>query len=159
MEFVLLAVVVGGFTAIYGRIWLRRRREAPLRREIRARDVSFWTSLDFVKISDSDGWPRWLGLNAPMALFVRGDAFEVSSTFAPIRIAMGFEYYFKANETSVEVSRAPSRISKRVSIVVTGRQLDKEIQLAIASKYKLHLAWNALVSAGATPTGLPPQDI
>lgn len=72
-----------GFAAIYGRIWSRRRREAPLRREARAREVTFRTIPDRVMISDWSARSRWAGITAPMVLLVRGNAIEVSSTVAP----------------------------------------------------------------------------
>lgn len=102
--------VAAGFVFIYGRIWFRRHREAPLRWEIRTRDVTFRTVLERVKVSDSGGWPKWAGVSAPMGLLVRGDAIEVSSSVAPLRVVMGLEYYFPAAETSIELSRSPSLI-------------------------------------------------
>jgi hypothetical protein len=156
---VLALCVAAGFVFIYGRIWFRRHREAPLRREIRARDVTFRMIPDQVKVSDSGGWPKWAGVSAPMGLFVRGDAIEVSSTVAPLRVVMGLEYYFPAAETPIELSRSPSRIYRRDWIVLTGRQAGKDIQVAVTTMNRSRLleAWNALVTAGAIPAGLPPQ--
>jgi hypothetical protein len=79
---VLALCVAAGFVVIYGRIWLRRHREAPLRREIRTRDVTFRTVLDRVKASDLSGRTKWVEVSAPMGLLVRGDAIEVSSSVA-----------------------------------------------------------------------------
>lgn len=95
-----------------------------------------------------------------MALHVRYDSFDISSTFLPFRVVMGMEYYFKSSETSIETSRAPSRSSRLKWIVVTGRQRGYEIKLAITNpnEGQLHDAWNALVAAGATPIGPPPRD-
>ena len=39
MQYVMVTVVIAGLSLIYGQIWLRRRRQTPLRREIRARDI------------------------------------------------------------------------------------------------------------------------
>ena len=75
--------VPAGLVFIYGRIWFRRHREAPLRREIRTRDVTFRTVLDRVKVSDPGGRQKWAGVTAPMGLLVREDAIEVSSSVAP----------------------------------------------------------------------------
>jgi hypothetical protein len=151
--------VAAGFVFIYGRIWFRRHREAPLRREIRARDVTFRTVLDRVKVSDSGGRQKWAGVTAPMDLFVRGDAIEVSSTVALVRVVMGLEYYFPAAGTSIELSRSPSLIYRGDWIVLTGRLAGQDIQVAITTMndHTLLEAWNALVTAGAIPTGLPPQ--
>jgi hypothetical protein len=48
MQYVMVAIVVAGFSLIYGRIWLRRHRETPLRRELRAGDITFRANLDHV---------------------------------------------------------------------------------------------------------------
>ena len=156
---ILALCVAAGFVFIYGRIWLRRHREAPLRRELRAREVTFRTVLDRVKVADSGGWPKWAEVSAPMGLFVRGDAIEVSSSVAPLRIVMGLEYYLLAAGTSIELSRSPSRIYRRDWIVLTGQQAGEDIQLAITTTNDdaLLQAWNALVTAGVIPAGLPPQ--
>ena len=156
---ILAVCVAAGFVFIYGRIWLRRHREAPLRRELRTRDVTFQAVLARVKVSDSGGWPKWVEVSAPMGLFLRGDAIEVSSSVAVLRVVMGLEYYLPAAGTSVELSRWPSRVYRKDWIVLTGQQAGREIQVAIttANDHMLLQAWNALVTAGAIPAGLPPQ--
>jgi|SRR6185312_10886803 len=158
MQYVFLAVVLAGFVAGLGQVWLRRRREAPLRREIRSQNVMFWTRLPQVKVKEGYGRPAWLSLNSSMALYVRGDSFDISSTNLPIRVVMGMEYYFKASGTSIETSRDLSRNSALNWIVVTGSQRREEIKLAIThgNEGLLHDSWNALVAAGAIPIGPPP---
>ena len=158
MQYVFLAVVLAGVAVSLGQVWLRRRREAPLRREMRGQDVTFRVRLPKVKVSEGYGWPRWLSLNSSMALYVRGDSFDISSTIPPIRVVMGMEYYFKASETSIETSREPSRSAALNWIIVTGRQRGEKIKLAITNRNegRLHDAWNALVAAGAIPIGPPP---
>jgi hypothetical protein len=158
MQYVFLAFVLAGFAVGLGQVWLNRRREAPLRREIRSQNVTFWIRLPQVKAKEGYGWPRWLSLNSSMALYVRGDSFAISSMILPIRVVMGMEYYFKASETSIETSRDPSRNSALNWIVVTGSQRSEEIKLAITNGNEalLHDAWNALVAAGAIPVGPPP---
>lgn len=89
MQYVFLAVVLAGVAVSFGQVWLRRRREAPLRREIRSQGVTFWVRLPQVKVSEDCGWPRWLSLNSSMALYVRRDSFDVSSVIPPIRLVMG----------------------------------------------------------------------
>jgi hypothetical protein len=160
MQYVFLAVVLAGVAVSLGQVWLKRRREAPLRREIRGQDVTFLVRLPQVKVSEGYGWPRWLSLNSSMALTVRRDSFDVSSVTPPIRLVMGMEYCFKASETSIETSRDPSRNSALNWIVVTGSQAGREIRLAITqgNERQLHDAWNALVAAGAIPVGPPPVD-
>jgi hypothetical protein len=68
------------------------------------------------------------------------------------------EYYFKANETFIEVSQAPSMISKRNWIIMAGRHDGKEIKLAITGgiEAQLYDIWNALTAVGAVPIGPPP---
>jgi hypothetical protein len=154
MGFVLAVVVAGGFTVIFGKIWLKSRQEAPLRREVRAQGITFRTRLDNVKEKKSREWLR--AMYGEIYLIVRTDAFEISCIISPIRVVLGLQYYFRAGETTIEVSRLPG-IPKREWIVVAGRQLGKEIRLAIAQTRDLRDAWNALVAAGAVPVGLPPQ--
>jgi hypothetical protein len=157
MQYAFLAIVLAGFVIGLGQAWFRRWREAPLRNEIRSQPITFWTRLHQVKVREGSGWPEWLGLNSAMALYVRGDSFDISSTNLPIRVLMGMEYYFRANETSIETSHAPSRNSSLTWIVVTGSRRGEEIKLAIikGNECQLHDAWNALVSAGAIPIGSP----
>ncbi len=160
MQYVFLAVVLASVAVGLGQVWLQRRREAPLRREIRSQDVTFWIRLPQVKVNEGYGWPRWLSLDSSMALYVRRDSFDISSVTPPIRVVMGEEYYFKASETSIETSRDPSRNAALIWIVVTGSQRGQEIKIAIThgNVGQLHDAWNALVAAGAIPVGPPPAD-
>ena len=114
MQYVLVTVVVAGLSPIYGWIWLRRRRETPLRREIRARDVTFRVTLGRVGVRE----PGWLQpdsdfdvpVSSPVELIARGDAFEISSARSLGRAVMGLEYFFRARETSVELNRPIPRI-------------------------------------------------
>ena len=160
MQYVFLAIVLAGVAVSFGQVWHKRRREAPLRREIRSQGVTFRIRLPQVKVSEDCGRPSWLALNSSMALSVRRDSFDVSSVTTPIRLVMGMEYCFKASETSIETSREPSRTSALNWIVVTGSQRGQEIKLAIThgNEGQLHDAWNALVAAGAIPVGPPPAD-
>ena len=112
MQYVLLAVVLAGVAIGLGQVWLKRRREATLRRAIRSQNVTFCTRLPQVKVKEGYGWPIWLSLNSSMALYVRGDSFDISSTNLLIRAVMGMEYHFKASETSIEASRIRPRIPR-----------------------------------------------
>jgi hypothetical protein len=115
MPYVLLACVVVLFSFVYGRIWLQRHRETPLRRELRARNATFRAALKRVTVITS-GWSQQssddeMPIKGPMELIVRGgDAFEVSCPIPPLRVLMGLEYYFRASETSVELNRLVPRI-------------------------------------------------
>jgi hypothetical protein len=161
MQYVLVAVVVAVFSVLSGRIWLRRRRERPLRREMRARDITFRSFLDRVGVIE----PGWLEpqsgsdsgapISRPVELIVRGDAFEVSSTLALGRVVLGLEYFFRACETSVELNRVVPRIygmdDTPPRIVVRGWQAGKKIQLMIRQDDPLEI-WDALTAAGAVPS-------
>jgi hypothetical protein len=160
MQYVLAAVVVAGLSFIYGRFWLRRRRGTPLRREIRARDITFRSHLDRVIVTE----PGWLQpgsdfgtpIFSPVELIVRGDAFEVCSTLALGRVVMGLEYLFRAGETSVELNRVVPRIygmdDTPPRVVVRGWQSGRKIQLTISQKNDPLEIWNALTAAGAVPS-------
>ncbi len=88
-----------------------------------------------------------------LGLYVRGDAIEISSLLTPIRVLAGMEFYFRAPETSIEVSRDPA---VQNWIVLTGSRDGREVKLALAPGKWLHEAWDALVSAGAEPVGPAP---
>ncbi len=158
MQYVLVAVVVAGLSLIYGRIWLRRRRETPLRREIRARDITFRVTLDRVGVRE----PGWLQpdsdsgvpVSSPVELIVRGDAFEISSARSLGRAVMGLEYFFRARETSVELNRPSPRIygiDTPPRIIVRGWRAGRKIQLTVWQKNDPLGIWNALTEAGAVP--------
>lgn len=144
-------------SAMCGRLFLRLRRKALLRREIRARDITFRAVLDHVAVTKS-GWLQpgsdfEVPISNPVELIVRGDFFEVSSGLALGRV-MGLEYLFRASETSVELNRLIPRIygtDTPPRIVVRGWQGDKKIQLTITQQKDPLKVWNALTGAGAVP--------
>jgi hypothetical protein len=82
-----------GLSVRGGRIWSRHRQQVLLRREMRAQEVTFRTSVA-VLLKQPYGWPQWLSLNGLMALIVRGDAIEISGELWPIRMLPGMGYYF-----------------------------------------------------------------
>ena len=158
MQYVVVAIVVAGFSLIYGRIWLRRHHEMPLRREIRTRDITVRAILDRITVIE----PGWLQpgrdfavpMSSPVELIVRGDAFEVSSGNPFGRVVMGLEYFFRASETSVELNRPVPRFHGKDTppqIVVRGWQGGKKIQLTIKQKNDPVEIWNALTVGGAIP--------
>jgi hypothetical protein len=160
MQYVLAAAVVAGLSLIYGRFWLRRRRGAPLRREIRARGITFRSHLDRVTVME----PGWLQpdsdfgapISSPVELIVRGGAFEVSSSLWLGRVVMGLEYCFRACETSVELNRVVPRIygmdDTLPRIVVRGWQAGRKVQLTIGQKNDPLEIWDALTASGAVPS-------
>jgi hypothetical protein len=148
-----------GLSVRGGRVWSRHRQQVLLRREMRAQEVTFRTSVA-VLLRQPYGWPQWLSLNGLMALIVRGDAIEISGELWPIRMLPGMGYYFWARETTMQVRRAPSGPFDLRWLVVTGRQGGKEVTLAISadSSYQLCRAWSAMIDAGVLPVGPPPPD-
>src|SRR6267154_141982 len=108
----MVAIVVAGLSLAYGQMWLRRRKVTPLRREIRARDITFRAALDRVYVIEPGsplGSDFEVPISSPVELIVRGDAFEVSYA-RPFGRVMGLEYFFRARETSVELNRPIPRI-------------------------------------------------
>lgn len=156
MQYVLTVIVVAGLSLIAGRIWLRRRRETPLRREIRARDITFRAVLDRVEVTEPGTLPGddfGVPVSSPVELIIRDDAFEVSSG-RPLGRVMGLEYFFRARETSVELNRSVPRIygtGTPPRIIVRGWQGGRKIQLTIRQKNDPLDIWNALIAAGAVP--------
>jgi len=156
MQYVTLGIVVAGLSLVCGQIWLRRRRVTPLRREIRARDITFRAALDRVYVIEpgtSPGSDFEVPISSPVELIVRGDAFEVSNA-RPLGRVMGLEYFFRARETSVELNRPIPRIygmDTPPRIIVRGWQGGRKIQLTIRQKNDLLEIWNALTAAGAVP--------
>lgn len=152
------AVVVAVFSLIYGRIWLNRHRDAPLRREIRSRDVTFRAELYRVTELEPASWVPGsdfeVPISSPVQLIIRGDAFEISSVRSFGRVVMGLEYFFRAPETSVELNRPIPRIygkDKPPRIILRGWRAGKKIQLTIRQKNDPLEIWNALTGAGAVP--------
>jgi hypothetical protein len=161
MQYILVTVVVAGLCLIYGRIWLRRRRETPLRREMRARDVTFRVVLDHVSVRE----PGWLQpdhdfdvpISSPVELIVRGDAFEISSARSLGRVVMGLEYFFRARETSVGRNRPVPRIygwDTPPRIVVRGwqaRRYRANPDAAGAARYTGQLSFYRCRTPGPVP--------
>ena len=120
-------------------------RSAPLRREWKVRAVTFRTELDWVRYQ-SDGEMKH------MEIFVRGDMFLVG---APLGLIPGLNDYFRAPETTIEVSRGQLRIygidGRREWIVVRTLREDREFQLSLTKRFFLDEVWIALVAAGAIP--------
>ena len=141
--FASLAVIVAGtYLGFDVRTWFR---SAPLRREWKARAVTFRTELDWVRYQPD-------GEMKHMEIFVRGDMFRVA---APFGLIPGLNDYFRAPETTIEVSRGQLRIygieGRREWIVVRTIREDREFQLAMTTRFFLDEVWNALVAPGAIP--------
>ena len=141
--FASLAVIVAGtYLGFDLRKWFL---SAPLRREWKARAVTFRTDLSWVRIPPDDETSR-------MELIVRGDMFRIGSPFGLIP---GPNVFLRAPETTIAVSRSPLRIygidGRREWIVVRSKQGEREVQLSLTKRFFLDEVWNALVAAGAIP--------
>jgi len=72
---------------------------------------------------------------------------------APFGMIPGLNDYFRAHQTTIEVSRGPLRIygidGRREWIVVRSIRDDREVQLSLTKRFFLDEVWNALVAAGA----------
>ena len=151
---VVAAVVVVAAVGPNVRKW---RRNAPLRREMRTQPIVFRTELGRVRFPDAAWW--WADGEMPrgVELIIPGDLVRVG---APFGLVMFPQCYFRAPETTIELSCNPLRIygidSRDEWIVVRGRQ-DGRVQLAMTRKYFLDDVWNALVAAGAVPASGGPS--
>jgi hypothetical protein len=141
-----LVLVFGAFTV---GTWPRRRLEAPLRDQIRSRSlVTFHARVD-VKASV-------LGLMLParglLNLTVRGDAFEVSHPFPPVRVMFGQVYCYRADQVTVEALPG----LRRDWIEING-PARSAARIQVGRKKQNRAIWDALVAAGAQPISPPPQ--
>jgi hypothetical protein len=123
-----------------------RNENAPLRDEIEA-EASLRMPLHRASVLGTGGFggarDRWIPLRGPKRLTVGADGFVVS---APQALR---EFAFAGRDSSIEVSRAPSRIVNRDWIIMTPR--DGGRSLAITSD-NLPEVWQALAATGATLT-------
>jgi hypothetical protein len=152
MQYALLGVVVVGLAVAIAQTSLRHRRTAALRKEAKGQAIAFQIRLDHVRVMGSG----WTDLKGEMVLIVRADAFEVSATTPLLGTIFGMDYYFRAPDTTIEVSESPSFLKKRLWIVVSGKQGTSRTELAITSENHLYDAWAAFVRAGVVPIGSPP---
>lgn len=148
-------VIVGGILFLFARQNRERAANAPLRDEIQER-VSLSTPLDQVRILGTGGFRGtpgiWIRVQGPKRLVVGADAFMISMPQA-LR-----EYVFTGRESSIAISRAPSRLAERDWIIITGQAGRGQLQIAITKKEGLQEIWQALAGTGVTlapPSGDP----
>jgi hypothetical protein len=98
----------------------------------------------------------WTDLKGEMVLIVHDDTFEISAATPLLGTIFGMDYYFRAPDTTIEVSEFSSFLKKRPWIAVRGKQGTSRTELAITNENHLYDAWAALVRAGAVPIGSPP---
>jgi hypothetical protein len=137
------------FAAFAAGTWPRRHREAPMRKQMRARAVvTFRVSVD-VK---ADTLGMMLSAKGQLDLIVRGDAFEVSHPFPLARFLFGQEYCYRAEDTTVAV--VPGL--RHDWIEIAGQSARTAARIWIGRKNLNRQIWDTLVRAGAHPTGSPP---
>jgi hypothetical protein len=84
---------------IVGGPWLRGPREAQVRKDMRARPVVDFRASVGVKVNV---FGMMLAARGPLHLIVRGDAFEVAHPFPPARFVFGQDYFYRADDVTVE---------------------------------------------------------
>jgi hypothetical protein len=123
-----------------------RNGNAPLVIELGER-VSFRASLDRASVLGTGGFGgtrgAWIRLRGPKRLTVGTDAFMVSAPLA------GREFVFTGRDSSIALSQSPSRIVTQDWIVVTRRDGDRQLRLAI-TRDNLPEVWQALAATGVT---------
>jgi hypothetical protein len=133
------------------------RRNALLRRAMRVQPVVFRSEVDGVRFPGGPWWRAGGEMRRLVELIIRGDLVRVG---APFGLVMFPECYFRAPETTIELSRNPLRIygigSRDEWIVVRCRR-DGRVQVAMTRKYFLDDVWNALIAAGAVPASGGPS--
>ena len=130
----------------------------PLRRQMQTQPIAYRTELYRVKFPDPSWWASGDPTRGMLELIIRGDIVRVG---APSWLVIGPQCYFRAPETTIELSRNPMRIygiyGRREWIVVRGKQDGREFKLSMTRRYFLEDVWNALVAAGAVPTSAGPE--
>jgi hypothetical protein len=144
------------FAAVGGHAWVRRRRDAGLRREVRARPfITFQARVD----AKQDFVGMDLPVRGKLDLIVRGDVFEISHPIAPARFIFGQEWYFIARETTVEVYRTLGRdwilVERRSPPAMIVGTLGRSTRVSIRRRNMNPAIWDALIRAGARPVGAP----
>jgi len=128
--------------------WIRRRREAPLRKEMRAQPVTRQYLVD-VKASFFGAMTSQRG---SLNLDVHGDSFRVYHHFPPARFLFGQDYSYRGQDTTVEM--IPGLAHDWIEI--SGQSSSSATRLWIGRRKINRQLWDALVSAGAHPVGVPP---
>ena len=138
-------LIIGGWVYMFKRRNRERGRNAPLRAEIEAQRC-FETILYRTSILGTGGFGAargyWIPLRGPKRLIVGTDAFMVS---APQALR---EFVFTGRESSISITRIPSRLADRDWIVIAGQAGGRQVQLAITQDNLLDV-WQALAGTGA----------
>lgn len=140
-------VIIGGILFLFIRQNSERAANAPLRDEIQGR-VCLSTRVDYVSKLGEGGFRgtpgMWIPFKGPKRLVVGTDAFMLSMPQA-LR-----EFVFTGRESSIAISKAPSRLAERDWIIITGQAGGRQVQIAITKKEGLAEIWQALAGTGVT---------
>jgi hypothetical protein len=138
-------LIIGGWVYMFMRRNRERAKNAPLRAEIEAQ-ACFETTLYRVSKLGTGGFGGtrglWISFRGPKRLVVGTDSFMIS---APL--AFG-EFVFAGRESSIALTRVPSRLVDRDWIVITGPTDRGQVQIAITQD-NLPDIWQALAETGA----------
>jgi hypothetical protein len=138
-------VIIVGWMYMFRRQDRERARNAPLRAEINGQ-VCFETTLYRASKLGTGGFGgtrgQWIPLRGPKRLIVGTDAFMLS---APQALR---EFVFVGRESSIALTRMPSRLVDRDWIVITGPTDGGQVQIAITQD-NLPAIWQALAGTGA----------
>ena len=144
----ILTILAMAFTAVAVVAWPRQHHEAPLRRQMRARPLTFRAGVD-VKASYLG---RMLPVTGPLYLVVRGDVFRVSHLLPPARFLFGQQYSYRAEDTTIKV--VPGLRHEWTEI--DGQQAGTAARIWIWRPGMNRQIWNVLIGAGAHPIGSAP---
>ena len=94
-----MSVLVLVFAVAAPAAWTRRRRERPLARQMRARPVTYRSTVDVRAVV----FGAMLSRRGPLYLDVYGDSFRVYHPFAPARLVFGQDYSCRGRDMVIEV--------------------------------------------------------
>ena len=146
LELVFTLAIPCGIAYLFVRRSRERDRNSPLRHDIAA-GASYRVPLHRARVLGTGGLGGtrgvWISLRGPKRLTVSADAFMVS---APQALR---EYVFTGRDSSIAISRSPSRIVDQDWIVITRQDGDRQLRLAITAD-NLPQVWQALAGTGVT---------
>ncbi len=143
-----LAILAVAFAAVAVVAWPRQHDEAPLRKQMRVRPVTFRAGVD-VRASFLD---MMLPVTGPLYLVVRGDVFRVSHLLPPARFLFGQQYCYRAEDTTIKV--VPGL--RHEWIEIDGQPAGTAARIWIWRPSMNRQIWNMLIRAGAHPIGSAP---
>jgi hypothetical protein len=138
------------FAAFAGAAWSRRRRQAPLRKQMRARPAVTFRAPVQVK---QNVLGVMLTAHGTLDLLVRGDAIEVSHPFPPARLLFGQEYRYRAADITFQVIPG----IRGDWIAIDGQRASAGARIWLRQRGRNQQLWDALTLAGAHPVGPAPR--